>query len=152
MWVRVSITTIIQSFHLPRQTDVQQRNSRYQVSCLSIFLNENISKKKSTSMCCYPLKFYSFCSTRINNRSFILSFRPFMMFNATFNNISVISGQSVLFNWLIVTQSLVLCVCFVDRCLSFCPLYFGHYFVCFSLIYRFWLPLWYLQILLIIAV
>jgi hypothetical protein len=25
-----------------------------------------------------------------------------------------------------VTQSLVLCVCFVDRCLSFCPFYFGH--------------------------
>jgi hypothetical protein len=47
-----------------------------------------------------------------------------------------------------VTWSLVLCVCFIDRCLSFCPLYFGHYVVCSSLIYRFWLPLWYLQTLL----
>jgi hypothetical protein len=42
MWVRVSITTIIQSFHLPRQADVQNKNSKYQVSCLSIFLNKNI--------------------------------------------------------------------------------------------------------------
>ena len=47
-----------------------------------------------------------------------------------------------------VTRSLVLCVCFVDRCLSFCTFSFGHYVVCFSLIYGFWLPLWYLQTLL----
>jgi hypothetical protein len=25
----------------------------------AFFLNENISKKKATSMCCYPLKLYS---------------------------------------------------------------------------------------------
>jgi hypothetical protein len=31
-----------------------------------------------------------------------------------------------------VTRSLVLCVCFVDRCLSF---FFGHYVVCSSSIY-----------------
>ena len=37
-----------------------------------------------------------------------------------------------------VTRSLVLCVCFVDGCLSCCP---------FSFIYGFWLPLWYLQAL-----
>ena len=47
-----------------------------------------------------------------------------------------------------VTRSLVLCVCFVDRCLSFCPFSFGHCVVCSS-IYGFWLLLWYLQILLI---
>ena len=29
-----------------------------------------------------------------------------------------------------VSWSLVLCVCFVDRCLSFCPFYFGHCVVC----------------------
>jgi hypothetical protein len=40
-----------------------------------------------------------------------------------------------------VTRFLVLCVCFVDRCLSFCV-------VCSSSIYGFWLPLWYLQTLL----
>jgi hypothetical protein len=32
-----------------------------------------------------------------------------------------------------------LCVCFVDRCLSFWPFSFGHYLVCPS-IYGFWLP------------
>ena len=47
-----------------------------------------------------------------------------------------------------VTRSLVLCVCFVDRCLSFCTFSFGHYVVCSSSIYGFWLPLWYLQTLL----
>jgi hypothetical protein len=44
-----------------------------------------------------------------------------------------------------VTRSLVLYVCFVDRCLSFCPFSFGHCIVCSSSIYAFWLPLWYLQ-------
>ena len=48
-----------------------------------------------------------------------------------------------------VTRSLVLCVCFGDRCLSFCTFYFGHCVVCSSSIYGFWLPLWYLQTLLI---
>jgi hypothetical protein len=46
-----------------------------------------------------------------------------------------------------VTRSLVLYVCFVDRCLSFCTFSFGHCVVCSSLIYAFWLPLWYLQTL-----
>ena len=49
-----------------------------------------------------------------------------------------------------VTRSLVLCVCFVDRCLSFCAFSFGHCIVCFSSIYGFWLPLCYLQTLLLI--
>ena len=46
-----------------------------------------------------------------------------------------------------VTRSLVLRVCFVDRCLFFCTFSFGHCVVCSSSIYRFWLPLWYLQTL-----
>jgi hypothetical protein len=29
-----------------------------------------------------------------------------------------------------VSRSLVLCVCFVNRCLSFCPFSFGHCVVC----------------------
>ena len=49
-----------------------------------------------------------------------------------------------------VTPSLVLCVCFVDRCLSFCRFSFGHSVVCSSSIYEFWLPLWYRQTLLMI--
>ena len=36
-----------------------------------------------------------------------------------------------------VTLSLVLCVCFVDRCLSFCTFSFGHCAVCSFLIYEF---------------
>ena len=48
------------------------------------------------------------------------------------------------FNGVRVTQSLVLCVCFVDRCLSFFTFSYGHYVVCSSSIYRFWLPLWHL--------
>ena len=47
-----------------------------------------------------------------------------------------------------VTWSLVLYVCIVDRCLSLCTFSFGHCVVCSSSIYRFWLPLWYLQTLL----
>ena len=47
-----------------------------------------------------------------------------------------------------VTRCLVLCVCFVDRCLSFCTFSFGHCVVCSSSIYGFWLPLWYLKTLL----
>jgi hypothetical protein len=52
------------------------------------------------------------------------------------------------FSRVYVTRSLVLCVCFVDRCLSFCAFSFGHCAVCSS-IYGFWLPRWYLQTLLI---
>jgi hypothetical protein len=47
-----------------------------------------------------------------------------------------------------VTRSLVLCVCFVDRCLFFCTFSFGHYCVVSSSIYGFSLLLWYFQILL----
>jgi hypothetical protein len=32
----------------------------------------------------------------------------------------------------------------LDRCLSFCTFSFDHRVVCSSLIYEFWLPLWYL--------
>jgi hypothetical protein len=46
------------------------------------------------------------------------------------------------------TRYLVLYVCFVDHCLSFCTFSFGHCVVCSSSIYGFWLPLWYLQTLL----
>jgi hypothetical protein len=42
------------------------------------------------------------------------------------------------FSGVCVTRSLVVCVYFVDRCLSFCAS---------SSIYRSWLPLWYLQTL-----
>ena len=55
------------------------------------------------------------------------------------------------FNGVRVTRSLVLYVCFVDRCLSFCSFSFDHCVVCSSSIYGFWLSLWYLQTLLTIV-
>jgi hypothetical protein len=47
-----------------------------------------------------------------------------------------------------VTRSLVLYVCFVDRCLSLCSFSFSHCVVCPCSTYGFWLLLWYLQTLL----
>ena len=46
------------------------------------------------------------------------------------------------FYWVHVTRSLVLYVCFLDRCLSFCTFSFGHCVVCSS-------SIWYLQTLLL---
>ena len=57
-------------------------------------------------------------------------------------------SSPLVFSGVHVTRSLVLYVCFVDRCLSFCNFSFGHCVVCYSSIYGFWLPLWYLQTLL----
>ena len=48
-----------------------------------------------------------------------------------------------------VTRSLVLCVYFVDRFLSICTFSFAHSFFYSSSIYGFWLPLCYLQTLLL---
>jgi hypothetical protein len=60
-------------------------------------------------------------------------------------------SSPLVFSGVRVTRSLVLYVCFVDRCLSFCTFPFGHCVVCSSSIYGFWLPLWYLQTRLIKA-
>jgi hypothetical protein len=49
-------------------------------------------------------------------------------------------SSPMIFSGVRVTRSLVLYVCFVDRCLSFCTFSFGHCVVCFSSIYGFWLP------------
>ena len=45
-------------------------------------------------------------------------------------------NKGIQFSGVLVTRSLVLCVCFVDGCLSFCVFSFGHCIVCPS-IYRF---------------
>jgi len=58
------------------------------------------------------------------------------------SSLPVFSGVRVI--W-----SLVLYICFADRCLSFCTFSFGHCVVCSSSVYEFWLPLWYLQTLLV---
>ena len=54
-------------------------------------------------------------------------------------------SSPLVFSGVRVTRSLVLCVCFVDRCSPFCRFSDVHCVVCSSSIYRFWLPLWYLQ-------
>ena len=53
------------------------------------------------------------------------------------------------FCWIRATGSPVLCVCFVDRFLSFCTFSIGHCVASSFSIYGFLLPLWYLQTLLI---
>jgi len=53
--------------------------------------------------------------------------------------------SSPVFSGGFVTRSLVLCVCFVFRCLSFCPFSLGHCVVCPFSMYGFWLPHLYLQ-------
>jgi hypothetical protein len=63
--------------------------------------------------------------------------------------ISVHLSSPPVFSGIRVTRSLVLYECFVDRCLSFCTFSFGHCVVYSSSIYGFWLPLWYLQALLV---
>jgi hypothetical protein len=45
-----------------------------------------------------------------------------------------------IFSWVRVTRSLVLCVCFVDCCLSFYTFSFGHCVVCSSSIYESYYP------------
>ena len=54
-------------------------------------------------------------------------------------------SPSPVFSGVGVTPYLVICVFFVDRCLSFSTFSFGHCVVCSSSIYGFWLPLWYLR-------
>jgi len=43
-----------------------------------------------------------------------------------------LSSYSV-FSGVRITRSLILYVCFVDRCLSFCPFSFGHCVICPSI-------------------
>jgi hypothetical protein len=48
-----------------------------------------------------------------------------------------------------ITRSLAICIWFVYHCLYFCTFSFGYCVACSSSIYRFWLPLWYHQALLV---
>ena len=52
-----------------------------------------------------------------------------------------------IFSGVRVTRSLVSCIRFVDRCLSYYTFSVGHCIVCSSSIYGFWLPSWYPQVL-----
>jgi len=79
---------------------------------------------------------------------------PFLIVASVFSDVCYIEilvftseDKPPVFSGIRVTRSLVLYVCFVDRCLSFCTFSFGHCVVCSSSIYGFRLPLWYLQTL-----
>jgi hypothetical protein len=85
----------------------------------------------------------------------VVLYFEFAMWKAVCRVLPTITSRGCAFHWVPqvfsgvrVTRSLVLYVCFVDRCLSFCTFSFGHCVVCSSSIYRFWFPLWYLQTLL----
>jgi len=79
------------------------------------------------------------CVTRLTRRVSLVE-QELLTLPEHLSSPSVFSGGRV-------TRSLGLCVCFVDRCLSFCTFLFDHCVVCSSSIYEFWLPLWYLQTL-----
>jgi hypothetical protein len=78
--------------------------------------------------------------TRLTRRVSLVE-QELLTFPEHLNSASVFAGVRV-------TRSLVLYVCFVDHCLSFCTFSFDHCVVYSSSIYGFWLPLWYLQTLL----
>jgi hypothetical protein len=56
-----------------------------------------------------------------------------------------------IFSWVRVTRSLVLCVCFVDCCLSFYTFSFGHCVVCSSSIYGSYYPFGIFKLFLVIS-
>ena len=51
---------------------------------------------------------------------------PFLIHDLSPGFLHNTMGSPLVFSVVRVTRSLVLCVCFVDRCLSFCPWSFGH--------------------------
>ena len=70
--------------------------------------------------------------------------RRLILMEQEFIPFQIILMYSWFYNGARVTRSLVLCVYFVDRCLSFCT-FFGNCVVCPSSTYGFRFPLWYLQ-------
>ena len=94
----------------------------YQTQILRLF-----SWSNSLYLLCCPL--WNICVT--NDHGYV----PFVVSTSR-----SFPHSPLVFSEVRVTRTLVLCVCFVDRCLSFCTFSFGHCVVCSS-IYGFWLPL-----------
>ena len=82
----------------------------------------------------YILILYTFIIVQLNIESLFLSGAP------EFTPVMWGSWRSI-FSFL--------CSVFVDHCLSCCPLSIGHCIVCPSSFYGFWLPLWYLLVILV---
>ena len=60
-----------------------------------------------------------------------------MIYNDELSTLPKLLSSPPVFSGVRVTRSLVLYVCFVDRCLSFCLFTFDHCVVCSSSIYGF---------------
>ena len=103
-------------------------------------------------------KWRRICSTFREHSPVLSSFPNYYLVTRLTRRVSLVEEELLtlpvhlssppVFSGVRVTRSLVLYVCFVDCCLSFCTFSFGHCLVCSSLIYGLWLPLWYLQTLL----
>jgi hypothetical protein len=106
-----------------------------------------------TNFCFYAKWIFDSLLLIVWNPSVILKyicllFHHFYVFSENWN-IGILLSSSPVFSGVRVTWSLLLYVCFLDRCLFFCTFSFGHCVVCSSSIYGFWLTLWYLQTLLL---
>jgi hypothetical protein len=101
---------------------------------------------RSLALCvCFVDRCLSFCSFSFCHVFILLFSRLFIV---EISHSKILHSHLRKFSHFVVVRvfrSLVLCVCFVDRCLSFCSFSFCHCVVCSS-IYGFWLPLWYLLI------
>jgi hypothetical protein len=91
----------------------------------------------------FSLLFFAMLDTRLTRRVLLVEQELLLTLPEHLSSPPVFSGVRV-------SRSLVLYVCFVDRCLSFCTFSFCHCVVCSSSIYGFWLPLLYLQTLLVV--
>ena len=145
MWVTVLCSTI----HCRREISKRFKSFTFIVYYLCSFLNVRII---------YNTKAILFCASSILDCSFrflqgLFKITPSQhivieLYKNLFYTSNFTEHAKPVFNGVRVTRSLVSCVCFVDRCLSFCPFSLGHCVVCSSSIYGFWLPLWCLQTLL----
>ena len=121
------------------------------VCLLDIFRANVLQEKRTLSLMVKLLYFFTniifFCICR-KHCPVLSSFMTYHRVCNQINTTGVTSGTGTVypprhlssppvFSGVRVTQSLVLCVCFVDRCLSFYTFSFGHCVVCSSSIYGF---------------
>jgi hypothetical protein len=78
----------------------------------------------------FSLLFFAMLDTRLTRRVLLVEQELLLTLPEHLSSPPVFSGVRV-------TRSLVLYVCFVDRCLSFCTFSFCHCVVCSSSIYGF---------------
>ena len=77
------------------------------------------------------------CRSTMEQQRFELAFERVPLVEQELPTLPEHLSSPPVFSGVRVNQSLVLCVCFIDRCLSFCTFSFGHCDVCSSSIYGF---------------